>query len=68
MEGSKTFSKDFMSRHQIPTASYGNFSDYDRAVAYLQSLPENQAVVIKASGLAAGKGVLMPSTREEAQE
>ncbi|KAH8153950.1 uncharacterized protein LAJ45_01717 [Morchella importuna] len=64
MEGSKTFSKDFMQRHSIPTAEYRNFSDYDSARAYLDSVPHN--VVIKASGIAAGKGVLIPATKEEA--
>ena len=65
MEGSKTFAKDFMARHQIPTAKYKNFNDYETAKAYLEAC--SQRVVIKGSGLAAGKGVLMPTTREEAQ-
>jgi phosphoribosylamine--glycine ligase/phosphoribosylformylglycinamidine cyclo-ligase len=64
MEGSKTFSKDFMKRHNIPTAAYENFSKYDDAKAYLDSISHN--VVIKASGLAAGKGVIIPQTKEEA--
>jgi phosphoribosylamine--glycine ligase/phosphoribosylformylglycinamidine cyclo-ligase len=64
MEGSKTFSKDFMKKHNIPTAAYGNFSDYDKAREYLNSV--NHDVVIKASGLAAGKGVIIPQTKEEA--
>lgn len=64
MEGSKTFSKDFMKRHNIPTAAYENFTDYNKARAYLDSVSHN--VVIKASGLAAGKGVLIPETKEEA--
>ncbi|KAI9317772.1 phosphoribosylglycinamide synthetase [Dichotomocladium elegans] len=64
MEGSKTFSKDFMKRHNIPTAAYENFTDYEKAKAYLQSV--NHRVVLKASGLAAGKGVLIPTTKEEA--
>jgi phosphoribosylamine-glycine ligase len=55
MEGSKTFSKDFMKRHGIPTAKYENFGDYEAASKYLESIQHN--VVIKASGLAAGKGV-----------
>jgi phosphoribosylamine--glycine ligase/phosphoribosylformylglycinamidine cyclo-ligase len=66
MEGSKTFSKDFMKRHNIPTAAYENFSDYDKAVQYLDSV--NHDVVIKASGLAAGKGVIIPQSKEEARE
>lgn len=64
MEGSKTFSKDFMKRHNIPTAAYENFSSYDAAKAYLDSITHN--VVIKASGLAAGKGVIIPQSKEEA--
>lgn len=64
MEGSKTFSKDFMKKHNIPTAAYGNFSDYDKAREYLNSVDHD--VVIKASGLAAGKGVIIPKTKEEA--
>ncbi|PMD43779.1 phosphoribosylamine--glycine ligase [Hyaloscypha variabilis F] len=64
MEGSKTFSKDFMKRHNIPTAAYENFSDYEDAKKYLDSIDHN--VVIKASGLAAGKGVIIPTTKEEA--
>lgn len=64
IEASKAFSKDFMARHQIPTAAFQNFTDYEAAVKYVESV-EHQ-VVIKASGLAAGKGVLMPTTKEEA--
>lgn len=64
MEGSKTFSKDFMDRHSIPTAAYRNFTDHADAVAYVKSV--NHPVVIKASGLAAGKGVIIPETTEEA--
>ncbi|KAL2123988.1 hypothetical protein VTJ04DRAFT_353 [Mycothermus thermophilus] len=64
MEGSKTFSKDFMKRHNIPTAAYENFSDYEKARQYLESISHN--VVIKATGLAAGKGVIIPQSKEEA--
>lgn len=64
MEGSKTFSKDFMKKHAIPTAAYENFSDYESARAYLDSVAHD--VVIKASGLAAGKGVIIPQSKEEA--
>lgn len=66
MEGSKTFSKLFMDRHSIPTAAYQNFSDYPSALAYVQSV--SHPIVIKASGLAGGKGVLIPTTTEEAIE
>ena len=64
MEGSKTFSKDFMKRQNIPTAAYENFSSYDAAKSYLDTITHN--VVIKASGLAAGKGVIIPQSKEEA--
>ncbi|KAK2014654.1 phosphoribosylamine-glycine ligase [Colletotrichum eremochloae] len=66
MEGSKTFSKDFMKEYNIPTAAYENFSDYKQAVAYVDSVSHN--VVIKATGLAAGKGVIIPTTKEEAKD
>ncbi|TLD12622.1 uncharacterized protein PgNI_04640 [Pyricularia grisea] len=65
MEGSKTFSKDFMKRHNIPTAAYENFSDFTAASEYLNRVGHN--VVIKATGLAAGKGVIIPESLEEAQ-
>jgi phosphoribosylamine--glycine ligase/phosphoribosylformylglycinamidine cyclo-ligase len=65
MEGSKAFSKDFMKRHNIPTAAYENFTDHAAAQAYLDKI--NHDVVIKASGLAAGKGVVIPATKEEAK-
>lgn len=65
MEGSKTFSKDFMKRHNIPTAAYENFSNYEEARKYLDRI--DHSVVLKASGLAAGKGVIIPTTKEEAQ-
>ncbi|KAI1085669.1 phosphoribosylamine--glycine ligase [Whalleya microplaca] len=66
MEGSKTFSKDFMKKHNIPTAEYENFSDYDKAREYLDRVQHD--VVIKASGLAAGKGVIIPTSKEEAHQ
>lgn len=66
MEGSKAFSKDFMARHSIPTAQYRIFaaSEVGRAISYVQTCGHN--VVLKASGLAGGKGVLIPETVEEA--
>ena len=66
LEGSKAFAKDFMARHGIPTADYRTFSDtaYEEARAYLESI--EGPCVLKASGLAAGKGVLMCPTRSEA--
>ncbi|CAG8971941.1 hypothetical protein HYALB_00003276 [Hymenoscyphus albidus] len=66
MEGSKAFSKDFMQRHNIPTAAYANFTNYEDAKKYLDSVNHN--VVLKASGLAAGKGVLIPTTKEKAHK
>ncbi|CAH0000189.1 unnamed protein product [Clonostachys byssicola] len=65
LEGSKTYSKDFMKKYNIPTAAYENFSDYEQAVAYIDSI--NHDVVIKATGLAAGKGVILPETKDEAK-
>lgn len=66
MEGSKAFSKDFMTRHNIPTARFQTFqsSQLEEAIQYIKSV--DYPVVLKASGLAAGKGVLMPETQEEA--
>ncbi|KNC78967.1 bifunctional purine biosynthetic protein ADE1 [Sphaeroforma arctica JP610] len=63
LEASKAFSKDFMLSHNIPTARYKVFSDYAKAVEYVQSV--DYRVVVKASGLAGGKGVLLPETKEE---
>jgi phosphoribosylamine--glycine ligase/phosphoribosylformylglycinamidine cyclo-ligase len=65
MEGSKAFSKDFMKRHGIATAIYQNFTEYDEARKYLDEVEHK--VVIKASGLAAGKGVIIPQSKEEAR-
>lgn len=66
MEGSKAFSKDFMNRHSIPTASFKVFksTEVDQAIEYVKNC--GHKVVLKASGLAAGKGVLIPETVEEA--
>ncbi|KAE9400537.1 aminoimidazole ribonucleotide synthetase [Gymnopus androsaceus JB14] len=66
MEGSKAFSKDFMARHSIPTAQFRVFqsSQIDEAIQYVKSC--GHQVVLKADGLAAGKGVLIPETQEEA--
>lgn len=68
MEGSKSFAKDFMTRHGIPTATHKTFqaSDYQNALAYVRSC--GHRVVLKASGLAAGKGVLVPESLEETEE
>ena len=64
IEGSKVFAKDLMKRYGIPTAAYETFDDMDRALAYLETSP--LPVVIKADGLALGKGVTVAATREEA--
>jgi len=66
LEGSKAFTKDFLERHQIPTASYGNFTDIDEALAYLHKV--GAPIVIKADGLAAGKGVIVAMTMAEAED
>ena len=66
LEGSKAFTKDFLERHQIPTASYGNFTDMDEALAYLQKV--GAPIVVKADGLAAGKGVIVAMTLAEAED
>jgi len=64
LEGSKAFSKDFFARHNIPTAAYGNFTEVDKAVAYIKS--QGAPIVVKADGLAAGKGVILAETEDEA--
>ncbi|MCC6261191.1 MAG: phosphoribosylamine--glycine ligase [Anaerolineales bacterium] len=63
IEASKVFAKDFMARNQIPTARYITFSNYQEAVDYVKQI--DYPIVIKASGLAAGKGVILPETLEE---
>ena len=66
LEGSKAFSKDFMARHGIPTAKFKIFksSQFEEATEYVKTC--GYQVVLKASGLAGGKGVLIPETMEEA--
>ena len=64
LESSKAFSKDFMKRHGIPTAAYETFSDPGAAHAYVDRL--GAPIVVKADGLAAGKGVVVAATKEEA--
>lgn len=64
LEGSKAFSKDFLARHQIPTAAYGTFTDVAAAQAYVRA--QGTPIVIKADGLAAGKGVIIAQTLAEA--
>ena len=66
LEGSKAFTKDFLDRHQIPTAEYQNFTDIEPALAYLRE--KGAPIVIKADGLAAGKGVIVAMTLQEAED
>lgn len=66
LEGSKAFTKDFLARHHIPTADYQNFTEVEPALAYLNKT--GAPVVIKADGLAAGKGVIVAMTLKEAQD
>ena len=65
LEGSKSFTKDFLARHQIPTANYETFTDIDPALAYLQQV--GAPIVVKADGLAAGKGVIVAMSLQEAE-
>ncbi len=65
LEGSKAFAKDFMARHGIPTAAYGNFTDIGEAIAFIHE--HGAPIVIKADGLAAGKGVIIARTVHEAE-
>jgi phosphoribosylamine--glycine ligase len=66
LEGSKAFSKDLMKKYNIPTASYENFDDPEKALKYLETA--KMPIVLKADGLALGKGVLICNTLEEAKE
>ncbi|CQH61167.1 phosphoribosylamine--glycine ligase [Yersinia frederiksenii] len=65
LEGSKAFTKDFLARHQIPTAFYQNFTEVEPALAYVRKI--GAPIVIKADGLAAGKGVIVAMTLAEAE-
>lgn len=66
LEGSKAFTKDFLARHNIPTAAYENFTEIEPALAYLDKV--GAPIVIKADGLAAGKGVIVAMTLQEAKD
>lgn len=66
LEGSKAFSKDFFARHHISTAAYGNFTVAEEAIAYIKE--QGAPIVVKADGLAAGKGVILAQTEGEAIE
>jgi phosphoribosylamine--glycine ligase len=65
LEGSKAFAKDFMARHGIPTAAYGKFSEVAPAVEFIRQ--QGAPIVVKADGLAAGKGVIVAQTTTEAE-
>lgn len=65
LEGSKAFTKDFLARHHIPTADYQNFTEVEPALAYLRK--KGAPIVVKADGLAAGKGVIVAMTLAEAE-
>ena len=65
LEGSKAFTKDFLARHNIPTGAYQNFTDLEPALTYIRE--QGAPIVIKADGLAAGKGVIVAMTLEEAE-
>ena len=65
LEGSKSFTKDFLARHNIPTASYAVFTEIEPALAYVRK--QGAPIVIKADGLAAGKGVIVAMTLDEAE-
>ncbi|WP_417579513.1 phosphoribosylamine--glycine ligase [Nitrincola sp.] len=65
LEGSKAFTKDFLARQNIPTGSYSNFTEVEPALAYLRQ--QGAPIVIKADGLAAGKGVIVAMTLDEAE-
>ncbi len=66
LEGSKSFTKDFLARHNIPTAEYRTFTDEGEALGYLRE--KGAPIVVKADGLAAGKGVIVAMSLEEAEE
>jgi phosphoribosylamine--glycine ligase len=65
LEGSKAFTKDFLARHCIPTAAYQNFTEIEPALAYIRQ--HGAPIVVKADGLAAGKGVIVAETVAEAE-
>lgn len=66
LEGSKAFTKDFLARHNIPTAAYANFTEIEPALEYVRA--QGAPIVVKADGLAAGKGVIVAMTLQEAED
>ncbi|WP_323845648.1 phosphoribosylamine--glycine ligase [Microbulbifer magnicolonia] len=65
LEGSKAFTKDFLERHKIPTAAYRNFTEIEPAIEYIREC--GAPIVVKADGLAAGKGVIVAETEQQAE-
>ena len=65
LEGSKAFTKDFLARHGIPTGAYANFTEVEPALAYIRE--RGAPIVVKADGLAAGKGVIVAETNADAE-
>ena len=65
LEGSKAFTKDFLARHNIPSGAYGKFTEVEPALAYLRA--QGAPIVVKADGLAAGKGVIVAETLQQAE-
>ena len=70
IEGSKAYAKDFMARHQIPTAAYRTFTadQVEECYEFIRELGGAKSIVLKASGLAGGKGVILPDTDDEARQ
>jgi phosphoribosylamine--glycine ligase len=66
LEGSKAFTKDFLARHKIPTGDYANFTEIEPALAYVRE--KGAPIVVKADGLAAGKGVIVAMTLRQAED
>ena len=67
LEASKSFAKDFMRKYNVPTADYHTFTDLNKAKQFLETQwEENKKIVVKADGLAAGKGVVMCQNRQQA--
>ena len=67
LEASKVFAKNLMGKYSIPTASFNTFDSYDSALNFINSLPEGKKLVVKADGLAAGKGVLICGSKDSAK-
>ncbi|MCP5082821.1 MAG: phosphoribosylamine--glycine ligase, partial [Alphaproteobacteria bacterium] len=66
LEGSKSFTKDFLARHNIPTGAYQAFTDQEQALSYVRQ--QGAPIIVKADGLAAGKGVIVATSLEQAED